>query len=308
MIVGGIAGSAHHEIQGATQTGQDGNECKRNEDFHDCNYPVTSRARFFIATVAAIVGVLVTVLLGQWQLGRGNMRERMHASIEEKGRLPAISIPVLEKLQAGGTADSLNPLLFRQVQLRGRWMPENTVFLDNRQMLGKPGFFVLTPLQIEGSSMVVMIQRGWVARNFMDRNQLPSIPTPAGMVEVTGRLEGPPARLLELGPKQDPTGGPPTAQGVNTLSNPMIRQNLSLEAFAKETKIALLHLMVVQTTPSSIAGGEPYLDGLLRDWPLVNSGASKNFGYAAQWFALSVLIAGLYIWFQFGKAYVAKKR
>ena len=40
-------------------------------------------------------------------------------------------------------------------------------------------------------------------------------------------------------------------------------------------------------------------EGLLRDWPEVASGAEKNYGYAFQWWALSVLIAILYAWFQF---------
>jgi surfeit locus 1 family protein len=39
-------------------------------------------------------------------------------------------------------------------------------------------------------------------------------------------------------------------------------------------------------------------DGLQRDWPAPSSGMAKNQGYAAQWFALSALILGLYVWFQ----------
>ena len=61
--------------------------------------------------------------------------------------------------------------------------------------------------------------------------------------------------------------------------------------FRAETGLALLDLSVQQT-------GEPS-EGLLREWPEAASGAAKHYGYAFQWWALSALIAILYVWFQF---------
>jgi cytochrome oxidase assembly protein ShyY1 len=41
---------------------------------------------------------------------------------------------------------------------------------------------------------------------------------------------------------------------------------------------------------------------LLRDWPALSVGLdgalAKHYAYAAQWFALAVLIVILYVWFQ----------
>lgn len=70
-----------------------------------------------------------------------------------------------------------------------------------------------------------------------------------------------------------------------------IRQNLDLAQWRAETGLALLEIAVRQTGAPS--------DGLLRDWPEAASGAEKNYGYAVQWWALSGLIAVLYVWFQF---------
>ena len=39
-------------------------------------------------------------------------------------------------------------------------------------------------------------------------------------------------------------------------------------------------------------------DGLRRDWPAPAADLGKHHGYAFQWFALSTLIMGLYVWFQ----------
>jgi surfeit locus 1 family protein len=165
---------------------------------------------------------------------------------------------------------------WRPVLLRGRWLPEHTVFLDNRQMQGKPGFDVLTPLRIEGADAAVMVQRGWVQRNFMQRESLPPVATPPGLVEVRGRIAPPPPKLYDF---RGPAGG-------------AIRQNLDLGQFRAASGLPLLtSLSVQQTGPAS--------EGLLRDWTEPGSGVEKHYGYAFQWFALSALIAILYVWFQF---------
>ena len=173
--------------------------------------------------------------------------------------------------------------------LQGRWLPEHTVYLDNRQMQGRPGFFVLTPLQLSGGGAgVVLVQRGWVARNFQDRTQLPSVTTPADAeVRIQGRVALSPSRLYEF-------QGGDSAQGSSR-----IRQNLDLAAFRTETGLAFAPLTVLQTGPVGDAG-----DGLLRDWPVVGAGVEKHYGYAFQWFGLCGLIALLYVWFQIVRRFI----
>jgi surfeit locus 1 family protein len=158
--------------------------------------------------------------------------------------------------------------------LTGRWMPQHTVYLENRQMNAKPGFYVLTPLQIEGNGAVVMVQRGWAQRSFTERTALPVLQTPEGPVTVSGHLAPWPSRLYDFGGAEQ---GP-------------IRQNLDLQAFRQETGRDVLEVTLQQSGPAS--------EGLLREWPVVNSGVAKHHGYAFQWFGLSALIALLYVWFQ----------
>jgi surfeit locus 1 family protein len=150
------------------------------------------------------------------------------------------------------------------------------VYLDNRQMDGRPGFFVLTPLLLDDGS-AVLVQRGWLPRDFQDRSRVAALPTPDGVVELLGRIAPPPARLYEFDGNQ---AGP-------------IRQNLDLGAFARETGLALRPLTLLLADSPAVAG-----DGLKRDWPAPAFGAAKNRGYAAQWFGLSALIVVLYVWFQ----------
>jgi len=210
-----------------------------------------------------------TLALGAWQMGRAGQKLALHAAMQERRAMAPIDQKTL--LASGGAGD----LLHRQVVVRGAWLPQRTVFLDNRQMGGKPGFYVVTPLKLEGSTAAVLVERGWVQRNFVQRDKLPPIETPPGLVELHGRLAPPPGKLYEF---SGPGLGP-------------IRQNIDLAQFRAETGLALLDLAVQQT------GGPS--EGLLREWPEAASGAPTNYGYAFQWWALSALIAILYVWFQF---------
>lgn len=225
--------------------------------------------RFWLLTLAALAAIAVTARLGAWQWGRAQEKIALQQAIEARATAPALE-------GSGWVAAAGSPeLLHRSVNLRGRWLPAHTVFLDNRQMQGRPGFYVVTPLQLADSGAVVLVQRGWVPRNFAERERLPAVTTPSGEVRVSGRMAPAPSKLYEF---------------TATPSGP-IRQNLELAAFRVETGLPLIEGSVQQTGPAS--------EGLLRDWPVPASGAGKNYGYAFQWWALSGLILILYVWYQF---------
>ncbi|MCZ8291943.1 MAG: SURF1 family protein [Hylemonella sp.] len=230
------------------------------------------RLRFWGVTFAALLGVAVTLSLGRWQLDRAAEKQAWQASIDARAQLP-----VLDARGLAGMSDS-DELLHRRVEAVGQWVPEHTVFLDNRQMNGRPGFFVLTPLRLDNGA-VVLVQRGWAPRNFEDRTRVPQITTPAGPVRVQGRIALAPSKLYDMG--EAGTGA--------------IRQNLDLAQFRAETGLALLTVSIQQTGASG--------DGLARDWPQINSGVDKHHGYAFQWFGLCALITLLYVWFQIVQRY-----
>ena len=225
--------------------------------------------RFWLITLAALATVAVTLRLGLWQMDRAGQRIALQAAIQQRQAMAPVAQQAL--LQPKAQAE----LLHRQIVLDGAWLPRYTVFLDNRQMEGRPGFYVVTPFRLEGSEAVVLVERGWVPRNFEQREKLSPVQTAPGHVELRGRIALPPAKLYEFAGAQ---------AGV-------IRQNLDLAQFRAETGLPLLDLAVRQTQ------GAP--DGLLRDWPEAASGVATNYGYAFQWWAMSGLAAILYVWFQF---------
>lgn len=239
---------------------------------------MSSRWKFWLITLGAVLAVATTLALGRWQLSRAAQKEALQASIDAKATLP--------KLDGQALATRVNPAieLHRGVTLRGRWIAERTVFLDNRPMNGRVGLYVVTPMKLEGSAVVILVQRGWVARNFVDRSSVPALETPTGVVEIQGRIAPPPAKLYEL-------GSPETGR---------IRQNLDMARFSAESGLSLLPVSVQQTGAAS--------EGLLREWPLAGTGVDKNYGYAFQWFGLSGLIAILYVWFQIVRRFIYPRR
>ena len=217
-------------------------------------------------------------MLGRWQLSRADQKEAIQSSMERQGELlPLVGQEVL-------LSPDPSALLQRRVLLQGEWLVDKTVFLDNRPMMGRPGLYVVTPMRLEHSQAVVLVQRGWVPRSFMDRMQVPDIRTPVGVVAIEGRIVPPPGKLYEF---------PGTETG-------RIRQNLDLASFSAEVGLALPGWTVQQLGAES--------DGLLKQWPAASTGVEKHYGYAFQWFALSALIAILYVWFQIVRRFIIPRR
>lgn len=238
---------------------------------------MSARARFWLISFAALLGIATTLSLGRWQLSRAAQKEAMHAAIEEQKNRPAVDTAALAAAPVPAS------LVYRTAALQGQWLSEHTVFLDNRQMDGKPGFFVFTPLRLAATDRVLLVQRGWVPRNFVDRAALPRVETPKAPVLIEGRIAPPPSKLYAF----------------DTVETGAIRQNLDLAGFAAETHLPLLGITLLQTGTG---------DGLRRDWPEPNLGVAKHYGYAFQWFGLSGLILFLYVWFQMVRPQQRRRR
>jgi surfeit locus 1 family protein len=224
--------------------------------------------RFWLITLAALVVAGSTFSLGQWQLRRAAQKEALQSAIGARDNLPLLD-------NRGLTAEK-NPVnvLHRQAILKGTWRAEHTVYLDNRPMGGKTGFFVVTPLALDGSEQVILVQRGWVPRDFTDRTRLAPIATPSAPVTLRGRIAPPPSKLYAF-------------KGVESGR---IRQNLDIAAFSAQTGLPLLDVSLLQLDAAS--------DGLLREWAAPNLGVDKHYGYAFQWFGLCGLVLILFAWFQ----------
>jgi surfeit locus 1 family protein len=242
------------------------------------DYRVNEKSRFWLLTAATLLALGLNLALGRWQLSRAAEKQGIQSQIEAREKMPPITGTELL------AAAQPSALLHRTVRLQGRWLADKTLFLDNRPMQGKVGFYVVTPFLPEGAHALLLVQRGWMPRNFNSRDQLPPLQTATVLLEITGRIAPPPARLYELGVSE--TGA--------------IRQNLDMAAFSEEIRQPLIPVSIVQTGAPS--------EGLMREWPAINSGVDKHYGYAFQWFGLAALITILYVWFQIVRKFISPKK
>jgi len=231
------------------------------------------RVQRLLILLATVLAIALTARLGLWQLDRAAEKKALHSAVLARGLQSTLGGPDL-----AASANLAAEQLHRTVRLRGHWLSEHTVFLENRSMNGRVGFFVVTPFQVAGRDELILVQRGWGPRDARDRSLLPQVLTPSGVVEVFGRLTSAPSRTYELSAAE---------QGV-------IRQNLDVADLARRLGRTVLPLTVLQISESGVALD----DGLLRDWPAQDVGLQKHYGYAFQWFALCALLLGLYVWFQ----------
>ncbi len=289
-----VAAAANHEDAGEKQGAKDRREGDTDKQVHgerlsarrgaDRGGPVTdaatrpssplepaaSRWRGVVVLLVALAGVALAVRLGFWQLDRAAQKQALQAQLEARASEAVLAAPELARRPETAAAQA-----DRRVRLGGRWAVGRTVYLDNRQMDGKVGFDVVTPLLLDDSREAILVQRGWVQRNFDERAALPAIDTPAGYVEVEGTLAPPPPRLFEF----------------SAVASGAIRQNIDPASFARETGLALLPLAVLESaTPANSH------DGLARHWPPPSTGVQMHYGYAFQWFAIGTVIAFLYVW------------
>ncbi|HEY6134618.1 MAG TPA: SURF1 family protein [Rubrivivax sp.] len=225
-----------------------------------------------IVLLAALALAAATARLGVWQLDRAAQKTALQFAIDSRRDMPPLAAAELARSPGDAAAQ-----LHRRIVVEGTWRREFTVYLDNRQMQGRPGFFVVTPLHLPDGT-AVLVQRGWQPRDAMERSRVIEPATPAGVVRVSGRIAPPPARLYEF----------------DGAASGAIRQNLDLDAFAREIRLQLRPVSLLQADDGAPGGA----DGLRRDWLQPASGVDKHHGYAFQWFALSALTIGLYVWFQ----------
>ncbi len=232
------------------------------------------RVRSWVVIFSTLFALGLTASLGFWQLGRASTKIALQESIADKNSKDPLSN---SSVSADDSEASSGVLLHRSVRISGHWQTHNTTYLDNRQMGARQGFFVLTPLRLTGSDAVVVVQRGWIPRDFQDRTRLAAVSTSANEVVVNGRVTAAPSAIYALGKE---------AAGVSG----QIMQNLDMLHLGESLKtkgLRLLPFVVLQTDPAS--------EGLLRDWPKPDSGVAKHYGYAFQWFGLCAMVLVLYV-------------
>jgi len=242
------------------------------------------RIRFHFRWIPFVVMLLLVALgvsLAQWQQRRGDEKLARAARLEAGNQAAPLALTAAPLLPADAQA-----IEFRRVTVTGHFVPAWTVYLDNRPYKGQAGFHVLTPFQIDGSQMHVLVAQGWLPRNNAERTRIPDYATPTGTVTITGIARLNAGHVMELG----------TAPA---LAPHAIVQNADIGQLARASGLALKPLILEQTVDGAMA---PSGQLPVRDWPAPDLGADKHRGYAFQWYALALMAFLFFVFTGFRRA------
>lgn len=231
-----------------------------------------------IPTLATVVLLPLFVSLGFWQLDRAEQKRALQA--EYDARL------LDEEVLIGTDVQSPEDLRFYKVVAHGSYDTDYQILLDNRVHRGQPGYYVVTPLKVQGSDVRVLVNRGWIPLG-ESRARLPSIPTPKGKQEIAGVATVPLERRFSLGGE--------ATRGQWQIVWPY----LDLQRYANAVPFPI-QPVVVLLDPTSSAGG------FVREWARLDTGIATHQGYAFQWFTLALALVTIYLFVNLEKRPAAR--
>lgn len=133
------------------------------------------RPRYWPGHLAMVVCVAIATGLGLWQFDAWQAR-RADAAKDVSNDTPVALSTLMD-----GDSPFPGRDLGRPVSFTGTWMPEGTVFVAGRYLGDKAGYWVVTPVQVEGGDSAIPVVRGWSAE--------PEAIKPDGKTAIVGWLQ-----------------------------------------------------------------------------------------------------------------------
>lgn len=216
-------------------------------------------------TVAALVGFLLLLGLGTWQLQRRVWKEGLIAQREAAMAAPAVPLPAVIADPAA--------LEYRHVWVEGTFRHDHELYVTSRFYRDKPGYQVVTPL-IMADGRAVLVNRGFVPLSARDpaTRQAGEV---AGPVRIEGvvRLSGKPGWFT---PANEPA--------ADLWFNPDVAQM----AVAAGLDPAKTSPVFVEAGPAPNPGGLPIGGQTSIDLP------NDHLQYAITWYSLATALAVIY--------------
>ena len=214
---------------------------------------------------------LLTLSLGIWQINRGYEKREFENTFSFQQSYPVEEITY-------NLDSKIN--LYRNISIRGRFL-QNLFYLDNKIYDGKPGVVVLSPFELEDGSAII-VSRGWV--EMQDRQNFMKIETPNEIMSIVGTLR--------------PASSGLTLSNDTTLKlddNFFLIQSLAIKEMEEIVGINFKPFVLELSDLSPAA--------FMSIWKPINLSSYRHFGYAAQWFGLSlVIVLGVFVYLFRGKS------
>lgn len=222
-----------------------------------------------LATLATVMLLPFLLALGFWQLHRAEIKQQILTQFQTNSTI----VPLVTHT----TLNEPYPEQFQRISVKGHFVPEMQIFLDNRFNAHRIGYEVITPFKLHASDIYLLVNRGWIPRE-RNRSNVPHIETPSAKKTITlsGYVSYPSSRSLLLGPN---------VEAVKSGST--IVQTLQIDS--------LSDLLQHSLYPFALLLNEEQPYGFTRDWAPVTMSPDMHHGYAVQWFSLAISLLIIYI-------------
>ena len=223
--------------------------------------------KLLLFAVVALVAAAGCIRLGFWQLERLHTRRARNALVAR--RLADAPVPV------GALPRDTGELRYRRATARGRYDFAREIILTSRSRNGAPGVNLVTPLRVDGSDTLVLVNRGWVyspdgATVTAEDWREPDTATVSGYVEP-----------MSAGRGSGAIANRPTA--LRWLERAEVERRLGAP---------VAPFVVVQTE-----GGAPPADSIPVRLALPRMDEGAHLSYAVQWFSFAAIaLIGLGVW------------
>ena len=149
-------------------------------------------------TLAALATMALCIKAGLWQYNKAESKQALQTQLNARLAEPPTALTdflTADKLIAGKMAD-LENLRYRRLKFTGTYDTRFQVLLDNQVDNTVVGYHVLTPMQVEGSQLYVLVNRGWV-KGSLDR-KAPRGYCPAGQTRNRRRYRSASKKVFYL--------------------------------------------------------------------------------------------------------------
>lgn len=166
---------------------------------------------------------------------------------------------------------------YQTVTLNGRWLSGHGFLLDNRLFNGRAGYEVLSPFELSGDRSVILVNRGWLAKPVTPGQTSITPAPPVNNKGVRGEIYRPQKGFTLGKTYQQPVRWP----------LPVLYYDFDDLSAALDRTLQPVVLVLAADSGHSFR----------RIWQPANMPASRHYGYAVQWWGLTLtlLIFGI-IW------------
>jgi surfeit locus 1 family protein len=171
----------------------------------------------------------------------------------------------------------IKDIIWHRVSMKGSFLNDKNIILDNQIVEEKAGFLIYTPFKILDSNKIILINRGWYPLS-NSRKDIPNIPPIKDMQTIEGEISQMPSSGISLG---------------KVITEKLDESSFRLQKMDYEVLSSLISKDLMRYV---VKLKKPIFDKTyILDSGMPVPDSDKNYGYAFQWFAMAFTLFIIFI-------------